>query len=113
MVQEGFQSSVGDAGRLQTQRQYILVGERVRVDEFHSVLVLGAVNGDGHHLPSHERLEHGRLVGVIIRPELLASYYWTHVVPELRRPVKYVAPSHADPSQWHTFGRREICEKSV
>jgi len=66
MVQERFQSPVGDAGRLQAQRQYVFVGKRVRVDKLDSVLVLGAVNGDGRHLSGHERLEHGRLIRVVV-----------------------------------------------
>lgn len=113
MIQERFQSPVRDAGRLEAQRQYVLVGERVRVDELDRVLIQGTVNGDGRHFPGHERLEHGRLVRVIIRPELFAPDHRSHVVPELWRPVQHVAPSDAHAGQRHALRRREIREEPV
>lgn len=113
MVQKRFQSPVRDAGRLQAQRQYVLARERVRVDKLDGVLVLRSVNGDGRHLPGHERLEHDRLVRVVVRPELLAADHRAHVVPELWRPVQYVAPPDAHAGHGHALGRGEVREEPV
>lgn len=113
MVQERFQSPVGDAGRLEAQRQYVLAGERIRVDELNRVLILSTVNGDGRHLPGHERLEHSRLVRVVVRPELFAPDHRAHVVPELGRSVQHVAPPDTYAGQRHALRRREIREEPV
>lgn len=113
MVQEQFQSPVCDAGRLQAQRQYVFVRKRVRVDKLNRVLVLGPVNGDGRHLPGHERLEHDRLVRVVVRPELFAADHRTHVVPELGRSVQHVAPPDTHAGHGHALGRGKVREEPV
>lgn len=76
-------------------------------------MVLGPVNGDGRHLPGHERLEHGRLVRVVVRPELFAADHRPHVVPEFWRPVQHVAPPDAHAGQRHAVPGREVREEAV
>lgn len=113
MVQKRLQTPVGDTGRLKAQWQYVLARERVRVDELDCVLILGTVYGDGSHLPGHERFEHGRLIRVVERPELLAPDHRSHVVPELWRSVEHVAPPDADPRQRYALGGWKVREKPV